>query len=176
MQAKRQVPGPHACKPARTACGQPTATARPKSGQPGEGERLIPHAPPEGTRHPSRGSPPATPTTRHASSQERSLCGQCRAAIPAPPAPGEQGQWTPTACPGDGQPGEVERLTPDAPHTGESPPPPRATSRHPHGTQCPAGHASQGASAGSPRLHTRTHSLWAADPDCMPQGRAAGRG
>ena len=32
-------------------------------------------------------------------------------------------------------------------------PPPRATSCHPHGTLCPEGHASQGASAGSPRPH-----------------------
>ena len=55
--------------------------------------------------------PAATPRARNASSQERALWDRCRALIPVPPPPGEQGQWTPTACTKDGQPGEAERLT-----------------------------------------------------------------
>ena len=54
--------------------------------------------------------------------------------------------------------------------------PPGATSRHPRGAQHPAGHACQRASAGAPPLHTRAHSKWAADPDRLPQGGAAGTG
>ena len=50
---------------------------------------------------------------------------------------------------------------------------PRTTSDHPHGKQCLAGHASHGASAGSACLHRCTHSMWAADSACLPQGRAA---
>ena len=118
MQAKGPVPGPHARTPAPTARGQRTPTACPKDGRPGEGD-----APHEGTRHPPKGRPPATPTSRSASLQERAQGAPCRAPIPAPPAPGEQGQRTATACPKDGQPGEGERLTLDAPHAGEGSPP-----------------------------------------------------
>ena len=52
--------------------------------------------------------------------------------------------------------------------------PPKAPSRHNRGAQRPAGHASQVASARSPYLNTRTHSLWAAGPNFLPQGRTAG--
>ena len=45
-----------------------------------------------------------------------------------------------------------------------TPPPPRHAA--------PTGHASQGDSVGPPRLHTRTHSTWVADPDSPPEGRA----
>ena len=54
--------------------------------------------------------------------------------------------------------------------------PPLAPSCHPCGALGPAGHASQGASARSPRLHTRTHSMGAASPDCLPQAQAVKRG
>ena len=45
------------------------------------------------------------------------------------------------------------------------PPPPRHAA--------PAGHASQGDSAGPPHPHTRAHSTWVADPDSLPRGWAA---
>ena len=43
-----------------------------------------------------------------------------------------------------------------------------ATFSHSRSTQCPAGHASQGASAGLLRLDTRSHSMSAADSGCLP--------
>ena len=54
--------------------------------------------------------------------------------------------------------------------------PPGATSRHPRGAQEPALHARQRCSAGSQHPYTRSHSEWAADPDCQPRGLAAGTG
>ena len=118
MRAKEPMPGPHACTAAPTACGQRTLTACPKDREPGQGECLTPDAPDKGTRHPPRKCPPATPRARKASSQGRALLGVCRAPIPAPPAPQEQGQQTPTACPKDGHLEEGECLIPDAPHYG----------------------------------------------------------
>ena len=124
MQAKGPVPGSHASTPAPTKYGQQTPAACPKDGQPRKGERLTPDAPHEGTRPPPpRGCPPATPTARNASSQERVLLGWCRARTPAPAAPGEQGQRAPAACPKDWQLKEGQRLTPDAPHKGGRYPP-----------------------------------------------------
>ena len=70
---------------------------------------------------PPRGCPPTTHTVCNASSQERALRGRCRAPIPAPPAPGEQGQ--PAACPKDRQPLEAERSNQDAPDNDERSPP-----------------------------------------------------
>ena len=67
---------------------------------------------------------------------------------------------------------------PDAPHNGEKSPPPEQHPAMPaaRSVQHQAGHVSQPASASSPSLHTRTHSVLAADPDCLPRGRAAGGG
>ena len=50
------------------------------------------------------------------------------------------------------------------------------TSCHPRGAQPPEGHARHRDSAGPPHPHTRQYNMWIADPDCPPQGRAAGRG
>ena len=53
---------------------------------------------------------------------------------------------------------------------GAPPPPRRATSGQPCGTQRLAGQEGQGASqCQGPGLHTRTHSMRAADPDCLLQ-------
>ena len=71
---------------------------------------------------------------------------------------------------------EGQRLTPDAPHNSERPPPSGMAPHHPCGTQPPTGHASQGDSAGPPHPHTRAHSTWVADPDSPPRGRVAGGG
>ena len=78
-------------------------------------------------------------------------------------------------APGDGRPGEGQRLTPDAPHNGGRPPPrerPPPAPRH----AAPTGHAGQGDSVEPPHPHTRAHSTWVADPDSPPSGRAVGGG
>ena len=79
-------------------------------------------------------------------------------------------------APEDGQPGEGQHLTPDAPHNsgrppspGDGPPPPpRHTAR--------TGHAGQGDSVGPPHPHARIHSTWVVDPNSPPSGRAVGGG
>ena len=75
-------------------------------------------------------------------------------------------------APEDGRLGEGQRPTPDAPHNGGRrsppgdgpPPPPR------HAAQ--RGHAGQGDSVGPPHPHARAHSMWLADPNSPPSGRA----
>ena len=74
--------------------------------------------------------------------------------------------WLPDAE--DGRPGEGQRLTPDAPHNGGRPPPPRHAA--------PTGHAGQGDSVGPTHPHTRAHSTWVADPNSPPSGWAVGGG
>ena len=131
-RAKGPVPGVHTRTPAPTASAQRTLTACPRDCQLGENERLTLDAPHNGARHPCLGRPPATPTARTASSQERTLWGRCCIPTLTPPAPSKHGQQGPATRPKHRQPEEGERLTPDAPHTGERfpprrnfPPPPR---------------------------------------------------
>ena len=60
--------------------------------------------------------------------------------------------WLPT--PEDGRPGEGQRLTPDAPHNGGRPPPPRGRPpHHPRSTQPPQGMQAKGTVLG-PHTHT----------------------
>ena len=82
--------------------------------------------------------------------------------------------WLP--APEDGRPGEGQRLTPDAPHNGGRPAPPRDGPPPPPRHAAPTGHAGQGDSVGPPHPHTRTHSTWVADPNSPPSGRAVGGG
>ena len=56
-------------------------------------------------------------------------------------------------APEDGQPGEGQRLTPDASHNGDRPPPPGTAPHHPRGTQPPQGMQAKGTVLGP---HTRT--------------------
>ena len=109
-QANRAVPGFHTRTPTLAACGQ-RPTSCPKDGQPGEGERLTPDAPHEGTQR----RPPAMPSCNPHGAQRRlaracalesepgahtptsrgmqrpvehaSQKGQCRLPAPAPPHP-----------------------------------------------------------------------------------------
>ena len=174
--AKGPQPCPNTRTPAPTASRQRTLTAAsPSNVRPGEDERLTLDAPGNGTRHSPQGHPPASFIACNGSSQERTRCGWCIVPTAAPPAPREHGQRDLATRSKDGQPGEGERPTPDAPHIGERHRP-RATFQHPRGVGHPAGQARQGASAGFPHLRTRPHSKRAADPDCLPQGRAAGTG
>ena len=79
-------------------------------------------------------------------------------------------------APKGGRPEEGQRLTPDAPHNVDKPPPPGTDPHQPRGTQPLTGHANQGDSAGPLHPHTRTHSTWVAGPDSPPRGQAAGGG
>ena len=178
---------PHrACKP-RGQCWAPTP-AHPRSQHVGGGpqqpaqrvdssggeKRLTSDAPHNSERHPPRERPSGTSTARNAGPQGRTLWGRCRVPAPTPTAPGTRGSrnpWLP--APEDGRLGEGQRLTPDAPHNGGRPPPPGDGPPPPPRHAAPAGHASQGDSAGPPHLNTRAHSTWVVDPDSPPRGRAA---
>ena len=76
-------------------------------------------------------------------------------------------------APEDGRPGEGQRLTPDAPHNGGRPPPPPGDGPPPPPRHAaPTGHAGQGDSVGPPHPIARAHSMWVADPNSPPSGRA----
>ena len=79
-------------------------------------------------------------------------------------------------APGEGQPGEEQRLTPDAPHNGGRPPPPGTAPHHPHGTQPPQGMQAKGTVMG-PHTHTPTPAArgWRT-PTARPVGRQSGEG
>ena len=98
MQTKGTVLGPHTHTPAPTARGWRTRTARPVSGQSGEGRRLTSDAPHNCGRHPPRGSPSATPTASNAGLQGRTLWGRCWVPKPASTTPGTHGSRNP-GCP-----------------------------------------------------------------------------
>ena len=99
MQAKGTVLRPHNNRPAPTACGWQTPTARRVGGQLREGERLTTDAPHNGKRQaPGNALPPlpqrATPARKGA------RCGAC-AGSPRPhrPHPGHTGRGTPATRP-----------------------------------------------------------------------------
>ena len=120
---------------------------------------------------PPRGRPSATPTASNAGPQGRTLLGRCWVPTPAPTAAGTNGTLNP-GCPlqRTGGRGEGQRPTPDAPHNGGRPPPPRTAPPPTPWHAAPTGHASQGDSVGPPHPHTRAHSTWVADPNSPPSG------
>ena len=82
--------------------------------------------------------------------------------------------WLP--APEDGRPGEGQRLTPGAPHSGGRPTPPGTASRHPRGMQPPQGMQAKGTVLGS---HTHTPAPAARGwqtPTARPSARAVGGG
>ena len=168
--------GPHTHTPAPTARGWRTPTARPVSGQSGEGERLTSDAPHNGGRQPPRGRPSATPTASNAGPQKRTLWGRCWVPMPHRLHPGHTGRGTPAARPrgraaGGGTAPDTRRPSQrwQASPPGDGPPP---SPRH----AAPTGHAGQGDSVGPPHPHTRAHSTWVADPNSPPSERAVGGG
>ena len=175
-QARGTVLGPHTRTPAPTARGWRTPTARPEGWQSGEGERPTSEARHNGEKHP----PPGMPFRHPHSAQRQPARAHAVGQVLGPHARTIRTRETRVAeprlpAPEDGQPGEGQRLTPDAPHNGGRPPPrgrPPTTPRH----AAPTGHASQGDSAGPAHPHTRGHSTWVADPDSPPGGRAVGGG
>ena len=78
--------------------------------------------------------------------------------------------WLP--APEDGRPGEGQRLTPDAPHSGGRPPP---RGRPPTTPAAPSPHRAC-RRRGQCWAPTPTHSTWVADPNSPPSGRAVGGG
>ena len=123
------------------------------------------------------GTPPGDalppPPQRATPARKGARCG-AGAGSPRPhgPHPGHTGRRTPGARPrgraaGRGtapdtrRPSQRWQATP--PGDG-SPPPPRHAA--------PTGHAGQGDSVGPPHQHARDHSMWVADPNSPPGGRA----
>ena len=98
MQAKGTVMGPHTHRPAPTARGWRTPTARPVGGQSGEGERLTSDTPHNGGSPPPLGRPSATPPASNAGPQGRTLWNRCWVPKPAPTAAGTHGSRYP-GCP-----------------------------------------------------------------------------
>ena len=138
------VLGPHA----RTHRTRDTRDAEPwlpapEDGRPGEGQRLTPGAPHNGGRPTPPGTAPHKPR-----GMQPPQGTQAKGTVLGPhihtPAPAARGWRTPTARPVDGQSGEGQRLTSDAPHTG---------GRHP-----PRGHPSATPTASNAGLQGRT--LW----------------
>ena len=121
--------------------------------------------------------PPGTPFRRPHSEQRQPAGAHAVGLVLGPDARTDRTQDTRVAerslpAKEDGRPGEGQRLTPDAPHSGGRPPPgdgPPPPPRH----AAPTGHAGQGDSVGHPHPHTRT---CAADPNSPPSGRAVGGG
>ena len=127
------------------------------------------------------GGPPGDallpPPQRATPARKGARCG-AGAGSPRPhrPHPGHTGRGTPAArsrgraagegtAPDTRQPSQRWQATPP----GDGPPPPP---RH----AGPTGHAGQGDSVGPPHPHARAHSMWVADPDSPPSGRAVGGG
>ena len=87
-----------------------------------------------------------------------------RVAEPWLPAP-EDGRLGGGTAPDTRRPSQRWQASPP----GDGPPP---TPRH----AAPTGHAGQGNSVGPPHPHTRAHSMWVADPNSPPSGRAVRAG
>ena len=125
MQAKGTVLGPHTRTPAPTARGWRTPTPRAEGGQSGEEKRLTSDAPHYSERH----SPPGTPFRHFHSAQCRRARAHAVEPVLGPCAHTNSTRDTRVAeprlpAPEDGWPGEGQRLTPDASHTGGRPAPP----------------------------------------------------
>ena len=129
------VPGPHALtnRTRDTGDAEPWLPA-PEDGRPGEGQRLTPGAPHNGSRPPPPGTAP-----HHPRGMQPPQGMQAKGTVLGPhthtAAPTARGWRTPTARPVGGQSGEGRRLTPDAPHNGGKHPPPWTPFRHPHSEQ-----------------------------------------
>ena len=159
-------PCPHHRCPGHT--GNRSWPPAPREGQPGGGQRLTPDAPHNGGRPAPLGRPPTTPAARSAA-QGMQAKGKLLGPHARTPAPTASGYRTPTVCPEDGQPGEEERLTSDAPHIG---------ARHPPRGRAPATTTARNAGSQEralwgrcrvPHTHTtRARDTRATGPGCPP--------
>ena len=100
-------------------------------------------------------TPPGTPFRHPHSEQRRPARAHAVGPVLGPHARSRDTRvaepWLP--APEDGQPGEGQRLTPDAAHNGGGPPPPGTAPHHPRGTQPPQGMQAKGTVLG-PHTHT----------------------
>ena len=125
--------------------------------------------------------PPGTPFRHSHGAQRRPARGRAAGPVLGPHARTDRTPDTRVAeprlpAPEDRQPGEGERLTPDAPHNGGRPPPPGTAPHHPHGTQPPQGMQARGTVLG-PHTHTAaptTRGWWT--PTARPVGGQSGEG
>ena len=167
---------PHAHGPHPGHTGRGTLAARSRGRSAGGGTAPDTRRPSQWWKAPTPGTPFCHPHSEHCRPARTHAVGpglgpdartdrtrDTRVAEPRLPAPG------------DGRPGEGQRLTPDAPHNGGRPPPP-GTPPPPLRHAAPTGHPDQGDTVGPPHPHTRAHSTWVADPDSPPSGRAVGGG
>ena len=107
----------------------------PAQGRPVDAERLTPDAPHNGQRSPPGATSPLPCGGQHPppGTHAKGLVRGPHTCTPAPTASGQRTWSTPAK---DGQRGEGQRLTPDAPRKGASPPPPPGNpSSHPHSAQ-----------------------------------------
>ena len=104
-----------------------------------------------------KASPPRTPFRHPHSAQRRPARAHAVGLVLGPHARTNRTRDTRVAeprlpAPEDGRPGEGQRLTPDAPHSGGGPPPPGRAPQHPRGMQPPQGAQATGTAL---RPHTR---------------------
>ena len=166
----------HTPTPAPTARGQRAPGARPEGGQPGEGERLTPHAPQRRTA-----APPGRPYRHFHGAQCRPAKARTVGPVLGPHARTDRTPDTRVVepslpAPEDGRPGEGQRLTPDAPHNGCRPSPPGTAPHHPRTTQHPQGMQAKGTLLG-PHTHTPAPTVrgWRT-PTARPAGGHSGEG
>ena len=154
-----QAATPADMDPQQVGSGPPTACS--EGMQPGEHKRLTSDA-----RYEGSGRPPKVKSSCRFHSAQRQLT---RGSM-VNPVPGSR------FLPQGRVAGKRRAPNPRRLSTEQEDPPPG----HHFATLCgahhPAASIGQRASARSPRLHIRTHSKRAADPDCLHQGQAAGRG
>ena len=158
------VLGPHT----RTDRTRDTRVAEPRLPAPedgplGEGQRLTPYAPHNG------GPPPPGTAPHHPLGTQSPQGMQAKVTVLGPhahtPAPTARGWRTPTARPMDGQSGEGQRLTSDAPHHGRRRPPPGALICHPHSEQRrPARADAVGPVLGRHTRTERARDTWVTEP------------
>ena len=159
------VLGPHTStdRTRDTRVAEPWLPA-PEDRRPGEGQRLTPDASHNGVAPP----PPGT-ATHHPLGTRLPQDMQAKGMVLGPhahtPAPTARGWRTPTARPMDGQSGEGQRLTSDAPHHGGRRPPSGTLVRHPHSEQRgPAGAHAVGPVLGPHARTDRARDTWVTEP------------
>ena len=128
------------------------------------------------------GTPPGMPFRHPHSEQRRPARAHAVGLVLRPHARADRTRDTRVAepwlpAPEDGRPWEGQRLTPDAPHNGGRPPPPRGRPpHHPRGTQPPQGMQAKGTVSG-PHTHTPAPTArgWQT-PTARPVGGQSGEG
>ena len=128
-----------------------------------------------------KASPPGTPFRHPQSAQRRPARAHAVGKMQGPQARTNRTRDTRVAeprlpAPEDGQSGEGQRLTRDAPHSGGRPPPRATAPRHPRGTQPPQGMQATGTVLGT---HSRTPPPTARGwrtPTGRPEGGQSGEG